>query len=181
MRNAHQKATIQPLEKILITFFVLVALSLVIVYSIEPSVYMEMLNLQPSLAGRYSLAVTVFIVAILGLIAFVITGVLRHWRWLFWLLLLAFGAAVLDIPTTILQLTGVVPTTFPLWYSLFRMGIACIQVVIAVWMVRIYRRDGVWAMGKKSSVRKQMNLTGQHTIATMGADKEEDNQLHDHP
>lgn len=155
MQNTQQKATIQPLEKVLITFFVLVALSLVVVYSVDPSIYVEMLSLQRRLEGRYSLAVTVFIIAILCFIAFVITGVIRHWRWLFWLLLLAFGAAILDIPTTILQLTGVIPTTFPLWYSLFRMGVACIQVVIAVWMVRIYRRAGVWAMGKHGKARKQ--------------------------
>lgn len=155
MRNMQQKATMQPLEKVLITFFVLAALSLMIVYIINPSIYMTTLKLQPSVGDRYSLPATLFLVAILGFVAFVITGVIRHWRWLFWLLLIAFGAAILDIPTTILQLTGVVPNTYPLWYSLFRVGVACIQVVIAIWMLRIYRRDGVWAMGKHSKARKQ--------------------------
>lgn len=155
MRNMQQKTGMRPLEKVLITFFVLVALSLVVVYSVDPSIYMEMLNLQPSLAGRYSLAVTLFIVAILCLIAFVITGVIRHWRWLFWLIFVAFGAAILDIPTTILQLAGVIPNTFPLWYSLLRVGVACIQIVIAVWMLRIYRRARVWAMGRKSKAGEQ--------------------------
>lgn len=155
MQHMQQKTTIQPLEKVLITFFLLAALSLVIVYLIDPSIYTETLKLQPSPGDRYSLLATLFLVAILCFIAFVITGVIRHWRWLFWLLLLAFGAAILDIPTTILQLTGVIPTTFPLWYSLFRMGVACIQIVIAVWMVRVYRHNGVWAMGKHGKARKQ--------------------------
>ncbi len=149
MKHIHQNITMRPLEKVLITFFVLAALSLVIVYIVDPSIYMETLKLQPSLANRYSQAATLFLVAILGLIAFVITGVLRHWRWLFWLILLAFGAAILDIPTTILQFTGVIPNTFPVWYSLYRMGVACVQVAIFVWMVRIWRHEGVWGMGKK--------------------------------
>jgi hypothetical protein len=29
------------------------------------------------------------------------------------------------------------------------MGVAMIAVVIAVWMIHIYRHHGVWAMGKQ--------------------------------
>jgi hypothetical protein len=174
MKSVRHNTVLQPLEKALIAFFVLAALSLVIVYIIEPSIYLETLKLQPSLADRYSLPATLFLIVILGFIAFVITGVIRHWRWLFWLILLAFGAAILDIPTTILQLTGVIPNTFPVWYSLYRMGVACVQVGIAVWMVRIWRRDGVWGMGKHRNGGEQESLTGQHPIATMEAHKEED-------
>jgi hypothetical protein len=152
MQNLHQKVAIQPLEKVLITFFVLAALSLVIVYIADPSIYMKTLLLQATPADRYPLPVTLFLVAILGFIAVLITGVMRHWRWLFWLILVAFGAAVLDIPTTILQLTGVIPDALPLWYSLYRAGVACIEVVIAIWMIQIYRHYGVWAMGRKRKV-----------------------------
>jgi hypothetical protein len=45
--------------------------------------------------------------------------------------------------------TGVLPNLFPVWYSLCRMGIAIIAVLIATWMARIYWYHGVWAMGKK--------------------------------
>jgi CPA1 family monovalent cation:H+ antiporter len=69
------------------------------------------------------------------------------------LLLLAFGCMILEIPVTILQLTGVLPSIFPLWYSLCRMGVTLIAVVIAVWMGQIYRHHGVWAMGKKKKAR----------------------------
>ena len=50
---------------------------------------------------------------------------------------------------TILQLAGVLPNLFPVWYSLCRMGVAIIAVLIATWMARIYWHHGVWAMGKK--------------------------------
>jgi uncharacterized membrane protein YidH (DUF202 family) len=87
-------------------------------------------------------------------IAVVILGVVRHWRWLFWLLLLAFGFSILDIPATLFQLTGVIPGRLPLWYSLYRIGVAIIEVGIAVWMIQIYRQYGVWAMKRKKEVSK---------------------------
>ncbi len=82
-------------------------------------------------------------------ITVLIIGVLRHWRWLFWLLLVANSFSILQVPATLLQLTGVIPDPYPAWYSLYRMGVALIQVVIAVWMIRILYRYGVWGLGKK--------------------------------
>ncbi len=70
---------------------------------------------------------------------------------MFWLVLVAFGGMILDIPVTLLQLTGILPALFPLWYSLCRMGASLIAVGIAVWMFQLNRRHGVWAMGRKVS------------------------------
>ncbi len=77
-------------------------------------------------------------------------GVLCQWRWVFWVVLVAFVGMVLDIPVTILQLTGTLPGLFPVWYSLCRLGVSMIAIVIAVWMLQIYRYHGVWAMGRKA-------------------------------
>src|SRR2546422_9839666 len=104
------------LERVLIAFCLLAALSGVGVYVAVPSMYTNMLLLQPALTDRYPEAATLVLVGLLLWIAVVIVGVLRHWRWLFWLLLVAFGAMILEIPATILQLTGVVPSLFPVWY-----------------------------------------------------------------
>jgi len=49
----------------------------------------------------------------------------------------------LEIPATILQLMGVLPNHFPVWYHLCRMGVAVIEVAIAVWMGQIYRHYGI--------------------------------------
>jgi hypothetical protein len=137
------------LETVLIAFFVLAALSIIIVYFVDPSIYTKTLLLQPTSSNRYPLPATLFLVAILTFIAVLIYGVLHHWRWLFWPLLIANGFSILEVPATILQLTGVIPDPYPVWYSLYRMGIALIQVAIAIWMIRVYIQYGVWGMGRK--------------------------------
>ncbi|MBO0783995.1 MAG: hypothetical protein J2P37_34745 [Ktedonobacteraceae bacterium] len=137
------------LEKALIGFFLLCALSLVVVYIVEPAIYAEMLKLTSSPKEPYPLLLTLFLAGVLVLVGVVIVGVVRHWYWLFWLLLVAFGSSVIAVVVDILQLSGVFPGSAPVWYGLYRLGIAMIEVVFAVWMVRVYRRDGVWAMGKK--------------------------------
>jgi hypothetical protein len=149
----HQQLLVRRLERLLLAFFLLAALFLLAVYVAAPSIYAQTLLLQPSPTDRYPFPVTLFLVVILVFIAVLIVGVMRHWRWVFWLLLVAFGCMILEIPATILQLTGVLPSIFPVWYSLCRMGVAMIAVVIAVWMGQIYRHYGVWAMGKTKKTR----------------------------
>ncbi len=155
----HQPQKLQRrLEQVLIAFFVLVALSLVVVYAVAPAVYTQVLSLQAA-ASPYPLSVTLFFVGILAFIATLIVGVHRHWRWVFWGILLAFSAAVLDIPATLLQLLGVLPNLSPAWYSWYRMGIACVQVVIAAWMWRISLHHGAWAMGRKTHEQARSSRT----------------------
>ena len=123
-----EKQTVQRLEAVIIAFFVLAALSVLVVYVVDPSVYAKVLKLEPSTTDRYPFASTLFLVALLIFIAILIFGVTKHWRWLFWLLLIANGFSILEVPATILQFTGVIPDPYPVWYSLYRMGIAVIQV-----------------------------------------------------
>jgi len=139
------------LEMAVIAFFILAALSLLVVYVASPSIYVQSLSVTSSPADRYPVPVTLFLVGILAVIALLILGVVRHWRWLFWLLLLAFGFSILAIPATILQLTGIIPDSYPAWYSLSRMGIALLEFGLAARMLQIYRQYGVWALGKKAS------------------------------
>ena len=154
MNNPHQKLTKMSLETVVIAFFVLAALSFIIVYFVDSSIYTKTLLLQPTSSNRYPLAAPLFLVAILAFISVLIYGVLLHWRWLFWLLLIANGFSILEVPATILQFSGVIPDPYPVWYSLYRLGIALIQVAIAIWMIRIFYHYGVWGMGRK----KQENL-----------------------
>ncbi len=137
------------LERTIIAFFVLAALSLLVVYVADPAIYAQSLALSSSPANRYPVPVTLFLVSILAVIALLTLGVVRHWRWVFWLMLVAFASSALQIPVTRLQVAGVLPSADPLWYSLFRLSVAIVEVGIAVWMIRIYRHEGVWAMGKK--------------------------------
>jgi predicted MFS family arabinose efflux permease len=146
--NLHQKVLASRLQRVLVAFFLLATLFLLVVYFVTPSIYTDTLMLQSTPADRYPLAATLFLVGIVVFIAILVVGVVRHWRWLFWLLLIAFTAMILEIPATILQLTGVIASLFPVWYSLCRMGVSLIAVGIAGWMWYIYRHYGVWGRGK---------------------------------
>ncbi len=146
----HQQLLVRRLKRLLLAFFLLAALFLLAVYAAAPSMYTQTLLLQSSPTDRYPLPVTLFLVVIVGCIAVLMVGVVLHWRWVFWLLLVAFGCMILEIPATIFQLTGVLPGIFPVWYSLCRMGVAVIAIAIAAWMGQIYRHHGVWAMGRKA-------------------------------
>ena len=141
------------LEMGMIAFFILAALSLLVVYGASPAIYAQSLSLTSSPADRYPVPVTLFLVGILAVIALLILGVVRHWRWVFWLMLVAFAGSALQIPITLLQMTGVLPTPDPLWYNLFRMGVGVVELTLAVWMIHIYRHEGVWALGKKRHER----------------------------
>jgi hypothetical protein len=47
-------------------------------------------------------------------------GVLRRWRWTFWLILVAFLAGVLRVPVAILQLAGFLHASAPTWHVVFQ-------------------------------------------------------------
>jgi hypothetical protein len=137
------------LEMGMIAFFLFAATSLLVVYLTDPAIYAQSLALTSSPADSYPVAVTLFLVGILAVIALLMLGVVRHWRWVFWLMLVAFAASAFQLPVTLLQMTGVLPSSDPLCYSLFRMGGCVVELALAVWMISIYRREGVWAQGAK--------------------------------
>ena len=110
------------LERTIIAFFILAATSLLVVYVADPAIYAHSLALTSSQTDRYPVPVTLFLVGILAGIALLILGVMHHWRWLFWPMLVAFSGSALQIPVTLLQIADVLPSSDPLWYGLFRMG-----------------------------------------------------------
>jgi hypothetical protein len=125
------------LQAALISFFVFVTISLVVVYAVEPGIY----------AAVTGLAAPLLLVPLLLFESLLVVGTLRRWRWLFWLILVAFGFSALRVPLLALELAGVLPLEQPLWYNLYRTLIAVLQAGIALWMAWLYRRQGVWACG----------------------------------
>src|SRR5512133_763443 len=79
-----------------------------------------------------------------GLIGFLAIGVVRRWRWTFWLILVAFLFGVLRVPAAVLQLTGILATNAPTWYVTFQALLGVVQFGIGLVMVVGYRRSGVW-------------------------------------
>jgi tellurite resistance protein TehA-like permease len=102
--DTYQHLVLRRLERVLIAFFLLATLFLLAVYIADPSIYTKTLMFQPSPTDRYPFQATLFLVGILVFIAVLIVGVLQHWRWLFWLLLIAFGFSILGIPAAILHI-----------------------------------------------------------------------------
>jgi hypothetical protein len=77
------------------------------------------------------------------LIAFSAIGVFRRWRWLFWLIVVAFLAGAIRIVASALELAGA-PLDGPRWYAALQGAIGIAQLAIGIAMVRSYRRAGIW-------------------------------------
>jgi hypothetical protein len=128
-------------QALVLGFFLMVLASLVVILAVAPEVYDKALRLPPSWPRWAALA---FLAALTVFIALLSVGVLRRWRWTFWLVLVAFLAGVLRVPVAILQLTGVLAADGPAWYVVFQGLLGVVQVVIGLVMVAGYRRAGVW-------------------------------------
>ena len=124
-----------------VSFFALAWIALIAILVLSPTVY------TPALAkvSKGSLAVeATFLLALSALIAFLILGVIRRWRWTFWLVLIAFFVGVLRLPTSALQIAGVIPFSGPTWYAALQGAIGVGQFLIAIAMFVGYRKAGVW-------------------------------------
>jgi hypothetical protein len=127
-------------QALVLGFFVVALGSLLMILVAAPDVYDQALRL-PDGSGVAEVGFLVVLTGFLGLLAF---GVLRRWRWTFWLVLVAFLAGILRMPVAILQLTGVLAADVPTWYVLFQGVIGLAQVAIGLAMLTGYRRAGVW-------------------------------------
>jgi hypothetical protein len=128
-------------QALILGFFLMVMGSLVVILVAAPEVYDQALRFPAGWPGWAALVFLAVLAAFLGLLA---VGVLRRWRWTFWLILVAFLAGVLRVPVAILQLGGVMAADGPTWYVVFQGLIGIVQVVIGLAMVAGYRRAGVW-------------------------------------
>ena len=127
-------------QALVLGFFVVALVSLLVILVAAPDVYDQALRL-PDRSGVAEVAVLAGLTAFLGLLT---VGVLRRWRWTFWLILVAFLAGVLRVPVAILQLTGGLAADVPAWYVTVQGVIGLAQVAIGLAMLAGYRRAGVW-------------------------------------
>jgi hypothetical protein len=127
-------------QALVLGFFLVALVSLLVILVAAPEVYAQALRL-PGDRGVVEIAV---LAALTGFIALLGVGVVRRWRWAFWLILVAFLAGVLRVPVAILQLTGVLSADVPTWYVTFQGLIGLAQLAIGLAMLAGYRRSGVW-------------------------------------
>jgi len=130
-------------QALVLWFMVVAWFSLIVILVTAPDVYDEAL---PALGHRRTveIAFLVLLAAFLGLLG---VGVLRRWRWTFWLILVAFGLGLLRVPVAVLQLLDELAPAGPAWYVVFQGIIGVIQFVIALVMLADYRRSGIWGAG----------------------------------
>jgi hypothetical protein len=84
------------------------------------------------------------LVAISTFIALLAVGVVRRWRWMFWLVMAAFLAGLLRVPASALQLMGILPPDGPDWYEVVQALVGLLQVAIGLAMLAGLRKAGPW-------------------------------------
>jgi hypothetical protein len=96
-------------QALVLGFFGVAVVSLLVILVVAPDVYDQALRL-PDGSGVAEVA---FLAVLTGFLGLLTVGVLRRWRWIFWLVLVAFLAGVLRVPVAVLQLTGVLAADVP--------------------------------------------------------------------
>lgn len=84
------------------------------------------------------------VLVLTALLAVLASGIIRGWRWLFWLILIAFLAGILRVPASALELARILPNEDPAWYVVLQAVIGAVQFLVALAMLAGYRKAGVW-------------------------------------
>jgi hypothetical protein len=127
-------------QGLVLAFFGVVWAALIVIVAFAPDVYDTTLKV-PNGGRAVELGFVVALSLFIGLLAL---GVARKWRWVFWLILLAFLAGPLRVVASALELGGVIPAQGPAWYTVVQGIIGVAQLLIAVAMIAGYRKRGVW-------------------------------------
>jgi hypothetical protein len=128
-------------QGLVLGFLAATVLALLAIFAYAPFVYTGVLD---TALGQTPAGEIAFLTALLVFIGFVGFGVVRRWRWMFWLIVIAFLAGFLRVPASALELMRVVPIQGPSWYIAFQGVVGVIQVGIAVALLIGYRKAGVW-------------------------------------
>jgi hypothetical protein len=116
----------------------------VVLLAVARALYDDLLPQAVRLPGNQRPAEIGTLLALTALFAVLSVGVLRNWRWAFWLILIVFLAGVVRVPASALQLAGIVPIQGPAWYVVLQAVVGLIQFVIALAMLAGYRKTGIW-------------------------------------
>ena len=119
---------------------------IVVLLIVARNVYDGLLPQEATRLGGQLLAEIGTLLVVTALFAVLSTGVIRNWRWTFWLILVVFLAGIVRVLTSALQLAGIVPSQDPAWFVVVEVVVGLMQFVIAVTMLAGYRKAGVWGI-----------------------------------
>ncbi len=86
------------------------------------------------------IATLAVLTALLSVLSF---GIVRGWRWTFWLILIAYLFGILRVPQVALELSGRLPKPFPTWYTLLIAVVGTVQFTLGLAMlIDWFRRRG---------------------------------------
>jgi hypothetical protein len=128
-------------QGLVLSFFALAWVGLVLTLVVAPEVYAATLDVDTS----DLVPLLLFLAALSGFLAVLSVGVVRRWRWIFWLIVIAFAFGILRVPVAVLQLGGWLEQPGPRWYAGVQAVLGVLQFGIAVAMLIGHRRGGTWA------------------------------------
>lgn len=87
-----------------------------------------------------------FVLLITAFLLVLAIGVVRRWRWTFWLITIAFLAGAFRIPVAVLQLSNVLPADGAPLYEVLQAAIGLVQFALGLTMLGRggYRTGGPW-------------------------------------
>jgi len=139
---ASERSSLNRTQRLVLGFFVSAWAALIAILVAAPKVYDQALRLP---GDEHGVPPLVFLAALSTFLLLLGVGVVRRWRWTFWLVFVAFVlGGVLRLPLSVLELVGVLPAETPAWYALLQAFIGVVQFAIGLAMLTGYRREGVW-------------------------------------
>jgi hypothetical protein len=130
-------------QGLVLGFFLLAWVALVVLRAAASDVFARALRLPPGAGGRGA-ATAGFLAALSAFLILLGVGVVRRWRWTFWLVLVAFLAGGLRVPVAALELAGLLPAAAPGWYLALQGVLGLVQLGLGLVLLAGYRRAGIW-------------------------------------
>jgi hypothetical protein len=131
-------------KALVLALFALYWVTVVVILVAARSVYDSLLPQALRTSGDQRPAEIYTLLVLTALFALLSTGVIGGWRWTFWLILVVFLIGIVRVPTSALQLAGIMPRQDPAWYLVLQAVVGLIQFVIALAMLAGYRKAGAW-------------------------------------
>lgn len=92
-------------------------------------------------------ATSVVLGGVLGVVilAVLVAGIVKMWRWVYWYLVVSFLIAPLGILQDVAYALTPGMISMPGWLLLYLVPVALIELALGIWMIVLYRRYGTWA------------------------------------